>query len=177
MKSLIYTTAAVAVLACSAAPALAQQADRFYGNLGYSNFSNGPADNDAVTGRLGVNITPIIGVEGELSEGVSVDHNVIAGAPTKTHLNDQYAAYAVGRLPVMPHFDLFARVGYGHTDWHTSTPASSGTFGEDSVNYGGGGEYFFDQANGVRAEYTRDDYTCGSCGAADVWSVGYVRRF
>ena len=177
MKSLS-VAAAVAAIALCAAPAFAQSVDsRFYGTLGYSNFSDDPADLSAITGRLGARLSRFMGVEGEVSGGLGSDSNTIAGIATRAHLNDQYAGYAVGFLPVAPHLDLFARVGYGHTDWHVTTPAAAGSFGQDSVNYGAGGQYFFDQANGVRAEYTRDDYTCTHCGAADVWSVAYVRKF
>ncbi len=49
--------------------------------------------------------------------------------------------------------------------------------GVDSVNYGVGGEYFFDGKNGVRVDYTRFDFQKSGAADADTWSVGYVRRF
>ena len=181
MKTLLIAAVSAGAL-LAAAPAFAQSSPfgQVYGTLGYNNFSGQDnTDLSAVTARLGTRLAPYFGVEGEVSTGLGSDHHTIAGVPANIHLDDQYAGYAVGYLPVNPQADVFARIGYGHTDLHVSTaiPGVSGSGGQDSVNYGAGGQYFFDHHNGLRAEYTRQDYTCNGCGAANVWSVAYVRKF
>jgi len=167
MKSLFIAASAAGAL-LAAAPAFAQTVpfNQFYGTLGYNNYGvdNGP-DISAITGRLGYRPMPYLGVEGEVSTGLSSDHRV--------GLNDQYAGYAVGYVPVGPNVDVLARIGYGHSDFHTPT----GGFGADSLNYGVGGQYFFDHHNGLRVDYTRENYECSGCSSADVWSVAYVRKF
>ena len=181
MKNVLIAISAAGALLC-AAPAFAQSSPfgQVYGTLGYNNFS-GANDTDlsAITARLGTRLGTHFGVEGEVSTGLGSDHGTFAGAPASLHLDDQYAGYAVGYLPVAPRTDIFARIGYGHTDLHVSTavPGVGGSGGQDSVNYGAGGQYFFDNHNGLRAEYTRQDYTCSGCGASDVWSLAYVRKF
>jgi len=180
MKSWLITTCAAGAMFC-AAPALAQSTNfspSYYGTLGYSDFSsdNG-ADLPAITGRLGARLNPYLGAEGEISVGVGNDRTSGSNPGLGLHLNDQYAGYAVGYLPLKPNFDLFARVGYGHSDLHTTSAGGSVDEGADSWNFGGGGQYFFDQKNGVRAEYTRQDYQCSHCDGADVWSIAYVRKF
>jgi hypothetical protein len=180
MKSWLITTCAAGAMLC-AAPAMAQSFQlnpSYYGTLGYNNFnSDNGADLSAVTGRLGARLTPYFGAEGEVSVGVGGDHTNFASGSQSVHLNDQYAGYAVGYLPVKPNIDLFARVGFGHTDLHTNAQGFAADGGADSWNFGAGGQYFFDHANGVRAEYTRQDYMCSHCDGADVWSVAYVRKF
>jgi hypothetical protein len=179
MKTWLILPAVAGAMLC-AAPAMAQSSGinpSYYGTLGYNNFdnSNGP-DLSAITGRLGARLSPYFGAEGEVSLGLGNDHVNGVGTPA-VHLNDQYAGYAVGYLPVKPNIDLFARVGFGHSDFHTAYQGVGADAGADSWNFGAGGQYFFDHANGVRAEYTRQDYQCSHCDGADVWSVAYVRKF
>lgn len=48
-------------------------------------------------------------------------------------------------------------------------------FDKGSWNYGVGGQYFFDGKNGVRVDYTRQDFS--GMPTEDTWSVAYTRRF
>ena len=90
------------------------------------------------------------------------------------------AAYVVGYYPVTPNFDLFARLGYGTTalkrTFVLAPNISVNKFSAESVNYGVGGQYFLDGKNGLRVDYTRQDYNKG-IRTDDTWSVGYTRRF
>jgi hypothetical protein len=105
-----------------------------------------------------------------------METSILIGVPTvagvKVKLNHEAAIYATGTVPISDNFDLFARVGYGTTK--ISGGGLSGS--EQSWNYGVGGQYFFDGKNGVRGDYTRQDFN-DSLGNADVWSLSYVRRF
>lgn len=171
--------AATALVALSvSAPALAQSSEfspiTGYGTLGYSYLDGKDQDYGAITGRLGARFGKYVGVEGEVSGGVKGDSLNIDGTKVKTNEQSQVAAYGVGYLPVNPNLDLFARVGYGDTNIKAKAPGVSVNDG-NSWNYGAGAQYTFDGKNGVRGEYTRYDYTQG--GVADVWSLGYVRKF
>ena len=173
----IYAAAALATLAVSA-PAFAQQSSfapiSGYGTLGYSYLDNDGPSYGAVTGRLGALFGRYLGVEGELSGGLQGDTVSVNGVNVKTKANSQVAAYGVGFLPVSPNLDLIARVGYGDTDVKAKAPNIS-VAGGNSWNYGVGAQYLFDEKNGVRGDYTRYDYNDG--GAANVWSVAYIRKF
>ncbi|KRB40012.1 MAG: porin family protein [Pseudomonadota bacterium] len=178
MKSLI-TTAAAAALVAAFVPAMANAQDTSvtgYGSLGYSHHDMEGADVGAIQGRLGARFGQYLGVEGELGFGVKKDDVSIAGVDGKAKLKHQAAIYGVGFLPVAPNADLYARIGYGTTEGKVTVPGASASVDGDSWNYGVGGQYFFEGGNGVRADYTRHDFTDGG-GEANVWSVGYVRKF
>lgn len=177
---LLFAAASLAVIAASA-PAFAQDTNSsntgIYGNLGYSNFGVSDANLDAIQGRLGYRFGNYAGVEGELATGIGSDKSTIApGSDVKTKLRHQEALYGVGFLPVSPKLDVIGRVGYGSTNVRTKLAGVSTKDSLESWNYGAGAQYHVDAKNGVRADYTRENYL-GDNGHADVWSVGYNRRF
>jgi hypothetical protein len=179
MLSTIVTTAA-AVLALPLA-AHAQQSTFFspvtvYGQLGYEDNHVDGANLGAIQGRLGARLGSYIGGEAELSGGVKDDTVNVGGTGVNVHLRNQEAIYGVGFLPITPKFDLFGRVGYGHTSIRADAAGTAVSGGQDSWNYGGGGQYFFDDKNGVRADYTRHEFINGPANE-DVWAIGYVRKF
>jgi outer membrane immunogenic protein len=105
------------------------------------------------------------------------DDDVTVGATT-VNVEHEYdaAVYAVGILPISPNFELFARGGYGTTEIKASAAGVSASDSGESWNYGVGANYFIDGRNGIRADWTRRDFT-NDGGEADVWSLGYVRKF
>jgi hypothetical protein len=181
--------AAVSSLAVAAAPAFAQDAAApttgFYGNLGYSHLDPMGSGVNAITGRVGARFMNYLGVEGEGTFGLGHSNDQVGGLPARTQLGHSIAGYVVGFLPVNPNLDVFARVGYGNSHINRTyggTPAAgslAGTFvhtSVDSVNYGAGAQYFFTPNDGIRGDYTREDYRNG-LGHANVWGVSYVRKF
>jgi len=174
MKFLLITASAVAAL-CVSAPAFAQSIQG-YGTLGYTDDNTGNNNLGAVTGRIGGRFDRYLGVEGEGGVGVGSDGTSVGGLPANAHLNDEYGAYAVGFLPITPHFDLLGRVGWGAVDSRIHQDGLAFNNHDDGLAFGGGAQYFFDHANGIRADYTRQDY--GPLNQdSNVWSLAYVRRF
>jgi outer membrane immunogenic protein len=185
VKSLI-AVAAIAAVSAVSAPAFAQTAATFApvsyeGSVGYTGIDTSGQDLGAIDLRGTAYFGKYVGIEGEGAFGVVDQTGMISGVNTKLHLNDEYAAYGVARWPVLANANLFARVGYGHSDLKATgtlgAVSASATAGYDSVNYGVGGEYFFDGKNGLRVDYTRFDFQTNGLKDADTWSVGYVRRF
>ena len=174
MKSVLFAAAATAAF-IAAAPAFAQSTGA-YGTLGGEDLNSDSTNIGAVTGRLGYRFIPYVGVEGELSAGLGDDHINISGARTGVHVNDQYAGYAVGFLPVTRNADLLARIGYGATDLNFSQPGRSFHDSVTSWNAGVGGQYFLDGKDGLRADYTRETADRSDLDA-NVWSLAYVRKF
>jgi len=149
-----------------------------YGNLGYSDAHSSGVDLGAIQGRLGYRANNWLGVEGELAGGVKSDKVTVApGVDAKVKLKHEEAIYGVGFLPVAPNWDLLARVGYGHTKASASASGVSVSDSGDSWNLGAGAQYHFDGVNGIRADYTRQEFQGHSAGHADVWSLAYSRRF
>ena len=185
MKSLI-VLAAVAAVAAVAAPAFAQSLPAlgpisYNASAGYTGVSTSGADLGAIDLRLGADFGKFVGVEAEGAFGVNDANGSVGAAATRLRLNSEYAAYGVARAPVLPNANLFARIGYGHSEVKATATlggaSASTTAGLDSWNYGVGGEYFFDGKNGVRVDYTRIDFQDRGLKDADTWSVGYVLRF
>jgi hypothetical protein len=182
--------AALAAAAAVAAPASAQNLPSFApvsfnAGVGYTGISLPSTNLGAVTFRAGADFGKYVGLEAEGAFGAGDADNYIGAltAVTKTHLNDEYAGYAVVRYPVLPNANVFARGGYGHSDIkvsafnQTTQTGGSVTAGADSWNYGAGAQYFFDAKNGLRAEYTRYDFVDRGVTSADTWSISYVRKF
>jgi len=154
----------------------------FYGNLGYSNLdADGGSNTDvsAVIGRVGARFGPYLGVEGEASAGIGSDSVTLGPDTARTHLDNQYAGYLVGFLPVTRKFDFLARVGYGAQQFNVRDESADTSFNKhyDSVNYGAGAQYLFTDKDGVRVDYTRYDSQEKFAPDQDVWSVAYVRKF
>jgi opacity protein-like surface antigen len=163
----------------AAAPAFAQDAVPTvgaYGNLGYSHLDPNGVNLNALGGRIGGRFWKYFGLEGEASFGVG-DHSAnIGGINGTTSMSHEIAGYAVGFLPVTPNFDILVRGGYGNTHLHSDFGGNSITRSVDSWNYGAGAQYFFTGHDGIRVDYTRNDYR-DNMGHANVWGVSYVRKF
>jgi opacity protein-like surface antigen len=164
MKSLMIAASA-AVLSIAAVPAVSR-AQEVYGTIGYAGVDANGADLGAIQGRLGYRFNPYVGIEGEAAFGVGDD--TIGGVDIE--LKHELGAYLVGFVPVTPGADLFARVGYTSSQFDTSL----GDIDGDGFAWGVGGQYRFTDKDGVRLDWTRHDYDIGD---ADVWSVGYARKF
>ncbi|HEV2082446.1 MAG TPA: porin family protein [Brevundimonas sp.] len=171
----LYTVAATALFAAPAA--MAQVAQPVYGSVAYSHLDADDGDLGAIYGRVGYQFSPNFAIEGEGSFGVK-DETFDLGGGVEGRVEHKYdaAAYAVGILPVSPNFEVFARGGYGTTRLKASAAGLSSTENAESWNYGVGANYYFDGQNGIRADWTRRDFR-DDAGEADVWSLGYVRKF
>jgi opacity protein-like surface antigen len=181
MKTITLASVATAVVMSAAAgTASAQDAapgtwtSNWYGTLGYAGHSVDGTDLGTVQGRIGTKFNRWIGIEGEFAAGV--DHNAIggAGAHQTAGINDQEAIYGVGYLPLGHDIDLFGRIGYGRTRWDYKGPVGRDD-NDTSWNYGGGAQWFFDPKDGIRADYTRENFDHAP--DANTWGVSFVRKF
>ncbi|MCY1647438.1 porin family protein [Caulobacter sp. SL161] len=177
MKTLIAATLVAGSVLAAPIFANAQTSTDIYGSLNYSQTRTKGADTGAIQGRVGAKLTPYFGVEGEIAGGVDSDKVGASGGQARVKMEHQVAGYAVGYLPVTPKLDLTGRVGYGTTKFSTNNVAATQFDGSrDSWNYGLGAEYKLDGKNGVRADWTKSEYTNSDLSSNTV-SVGYVRHF
>ncbi len=178
LMSAAVLAAPVVAMAVAAAPSLSHAQDTgVYGTLGYAGSRAEGADTGAVQGRLGAKLTPHFGVEGELSGGVKDDDIDTNGVRSNIEQTHSAAVYGVGFLPVSPKIDLIGRVGYGNTQYKQTLAGVESKFDADSVNYGVGAQYKVDDKNGVRVDYTRQQFRDNDAADANVVSVGYARKF
>lgn len=162
----ILASAALAAACLVGTPALAQGVP-MYASVGATMLESGDVSLGAVTGRVGANLTKYVGLEGEAAFGFRDDS--VEGVDIG--LGHDIAAYVTASLPMTDNARIIARAGYGST--------SIDVDGEDDMEvrqwrYGVGAEFFFDDANGIRIDYTRfpRDAMEGSS-----YTVSYVRKF
>lgn len=185
MKNALIAAASLAAIA-TVVPAAAQAQEAAasnvgaYVNLGLSHADAGTPNYEVLGARLGYRFTPYFGVEGEVATGLQGytfrDVGGTAGLDVKTKLEHQVAAYGIGFLPISPNTDLFARVGYGTTKISGKALGTKVSDDGESWNFGVGAQHAFDGLNGIRVDYTRQEFTNSSANA-DVFGVAYVRKF
>lgn len=163
MKTLMIAASA-AVLSLAAIPAGAQA--QAYGTIGYAGVDAEGADVGAIQGRLGYKFTPYLGVEGEAAFGIKGD--TVSGIDVD--MKHEIGVFGVLTAPVSPSVDLFARAGYTGATFDTSL----GDVESDGFAYGLGGQYNVTQQDGIRLDWTRHNHDDVE---ADVWSIGYSRKF
>jgi len=165
MMKLLSAAAAAACLL--ATPALAAGPAEVYGNLGLTHLDtqDGPSF-ELVTARVGAKFVKYVGAEFE--DSMAWEQGKVDGE--KVSLRNDWAAYALGFLPITDNVSVFAKVGYGSTKVKAMGE-------EDSLSgarYGAGIEAMFDDNNGVRIDYTRADNDDIN---GDAYTVAYVRKF
>lgn len=153
MKKL--TLAAAAGAAMFAAPAYADTG--WYGNLGYTHFDTSDFTAGALTGRVGHSFNENFALEGELNFGVVDDEVTVLGTKVDVGVDYAYGVFGVGKLPVAPGTDLFARVGYGSIEGEASVSGLTISDSEDGLAYGVGAQTMLTETVGVRGDYTRLD--------------------
>ena len=176
MRNILLATAALTLIA---APAMAQSisSPQVTGSVGYTVLDGDDVNLGAITGRATARLHPNFAVEGEASIGVKDDDITVAGVTGSVEQDYDAALYAVGVVPVTPNFELFGRVGYGTTSIKADIAGVSAEEDGESVNYGVGGAYALDARNGLRADWTRRDFTDDNGGELDTYGLSYVRRF
>jgi opacity protein-like surface antigen len=184
MKNALIAAASLAAIA-AVVPAAAQAQDTAasnvgaYVNLGLAHADAGTPNYEIVGARLGYRFTPHLGVEGEAATGLQGYTFRDIGSPgldVKTKIEHQFAAYGVGFLPIGPNTELLARIGYGTTKISGKAAGFSAADDGESWNFGVGAQHSFDGVNGIRIDYTRQEFT-NSSAHANVVGASYVRKF
>ncbi|MEP3654117.1 MAG: porin family protein [Litorimonas sp.] len=174
MKFLKIALAATA-LTGFAASAQAQDSG-VYGNIGAEAVE---FDSYNVTARLGYQISENFSVEGQGSFGV-IDDDV---AGFDVGVDNSFAAFVRGSLPLSEQFSVFARGGYHFTQFGVDGTGIDESLDVDGFAFGGGVEYMFDSVNGLRADVTfldsEDNNINGAdfSGTAETYAITYVRKF
>ncbi|HEY3815187.1 MAG TPA: outer membrane beta-barrel protein [Caulobacteraceae bacterium] len=129
-----------------------------YGTMGLGGSggdgSVAPGDTGIFNAQAGVRFGPYLGLEGEVGTGIPGDSR----SGKKLSLTDRYAAYIVGYLPWTKHFDLFAKLGLGHSRYKYEANGAAMSSDLDSVNWGVGAQYLFNDHDGVRTEVLKENY-------------------
>jgi outer membrane immunogenic protein len=172
----IFALAILAATAFASAPSFAQTIAtsspipaNTYVNGGYNALQSGRINTGTVQGRVGYNFTPNFAVEGEAGLGGVTDNE----AGVKLRTRGTLGAFAVATAPVAERFSLIGRAGYVQTWAEAKALGIKSERDDGSFAVGVGGQYMIDDANGIRADYTRYTKDDGRDGVA----VSYVRKF
>ena len=180
----VVLAAAAAASALIAAPAFAQTGPvftdpSFYVNLGVERIDGEEADVNGAVGRFGARLNRFVAVEGELAIGVGHDEVEVFGEEVEVKLDHSFAGYVVGFVPVSPQTDIFGRIGVGMVQLSAEALGEEVSDDVQTWNLGVGAQFFWDDRNGVRGEFTRlevfddEEFEDG----INVWSIAYVRKF
>jgi len=93
-----------------------------------------------VRGRLGVDITENIGIEGMIATGGS-DTQAISGTNVKIDLNSMHGVYGKFMLPLGNSGDIYFRAGYAYVDGSAASSSVSIRASIDDFSWGGGVEF------------------------------------
>lgn len=207
-KSLIVSSSAIAIALGLAAPAIAQtygnEDTGFYAQGGYTYLDIEPdgaesgIDSNAITGRLGYQLTPMFSFEAELSTGIDdgefdynvdedefnlddnsdADFNDTITASGDLGLNYLVGLYGLASVPLTERLDVSARAGYAYVDIDASVITPGGTtLGviENSANGPAiGAGLSFDMTDNwqLRGDYTYYSFEDTDTNAATI-AVGY----
>lgn len=207
-KSLIVSSSAIAIALGLAAPAIAQtygnEDTGFYAQGGYTYLDIEPdgaesgIDSNAITGRLGYQLTPMFSFEAELSTGIDdgefdynvdedefnlddnsdADFNDTITASGDLGLNYLVGLYGRASVPLTERLDVSARAGYAYVDIDASVITPGGTtLGviENSANGPAiGAGLSFDMTDNwqLRGDYTYYSFEDTDTNAATI-AVGY----
>ena len=177
-------TAAACAFALTGFAASAHAADSnvtITGELGVvgAHSSKGPDTNlGGLQLRAGAQFATNFGAEVEGSIGVGNDEVNVGAGPTFVKVGQKYevGAFAVGYLPMGPHADLIARVGYAQTELEAKSAGVTSSQTSNGAAAGVGARLFPESgADGVRVDYTH--YFFNNDAAADAVSLTWQHKF
>jgi outer membrane autotransporter protein len=150
MKLIVAAAASLVLLGT----AQAQVRAPLYGELGYSfldveNFGQ-DANPQALRGIIGYGFHPFLAVEGMAAFGTSGDN---AGLQD-LKLRSAFGLYAKPRYQIN-NFEVFARLGWAHTQVRANLPGRSTTDKDDDFSWGVGANYHFNPRMYVGADWMR----------------------
>ncbi|MDR7096685.1 porin family protein [Hydrogenophaga laconesensis] len=160
------TLSALAVLAaCFAlAPAQAQAVNpNMYAEFGYTQYNAKESDSGytlkfspaAVTGTIGYQFTPNIAVEGLFGLGAGEGKIKLNGVKVgvKGQVTKAVGVYFKPSIAVSDSIDLFARIGWVHTELEMSVPGASITDSDNGASYGLGANFNISKTSYIQASW------------------------
>lgn len=113
------------------------------------------------------------GIEGQVNIGIGDEEISVLNTPVDVSLDYGFGGFVVGRFASSENFNLLGRLGYIHAE--VEADVANITVSEDDGAFAAGiaAEWFLDEANGVRFDYTYADYD----DSVSFYGVSYVRRF
>lgn len=182
------TLSAFAVLTAlfAAVPAHAQTAaPKMYAEFGYTQYNAKDSDSidsikfspGAVTGTLGYQFTPNIAVEGLFGLGAGEGKIKLNGVKTnvKGQVTKAVGLYFKPSLAVSDRVDLFARIGWAHTELEMSVPGASVTESDNSASYGVGANFNISKTSYIQASWM--NYYKNDGFKIDGFNIAYGFRF
>lgn len=167
-RFVLVASAAAAVFAASGAQA---QDFTFSGGYERADFDGIEIDTAVVRGAYFFNEN--FGVEGQLNIGLNDESVDFGGVVADVEMDYGVGAFGVYRFATADNFNILARAGYVHAELDASAGGIEVSEDDGAFAFGLAGEWFLDDRNGVRFDYTYADYDEDT----SFYGVSYVRRF
>lgn len=162
MKTLIAAAAAFGLVAI-AAPAFAETQV----GIGYTNLDARNTDLGSVDASVSYNTASMFGLEAQGGFGVKSDGSGAA----KVKENWNFAGYGTVTAPINDVFSVRGRLGYG---WVDLKSGAGGSNTENGIAGGAGVQLMMSPTNGVRVDYTYQDFDHGH---SNNWGAQFVHKF
>ncbi|MDM7985644.1 MAG: porin family protein [Maricaulis sp.] len=168
---MVRSIVAASLAALSFASVSQAQDFTFSGGYDRADFDGVEFDTIVLRGRYMFNER--FGAEGQLNFGIN-DESVDLGVVTAdVSLDYGVGAFAFANLYTNEGLNLFGRLGYVHAELEADAVGITVSEDDGAFAAGVGAEFFFDDRNGVRFDYTWADYE----DSANFYGLSYVRRF
>ncbi|WP_300527223.1 porin family protein [Maricaulis sp.] len=162
-------TASLAALTLGAA----SQAQDFTLSAGYEAADFDAVEFDTAVFRGSYFFNENFGLEGQLGFGLGDETVDVLGNDVNVELDYTFGAYGVYRYAASDSVNLLARAGYVHAEVEADFAGFEASEDDGAFAAGVAAEWFLDDANGVRFDYTWADYD----DSTQFYGVSYVRRF
>ena len=107
----------------------------------------------ALIGRLGLNMSEYLSLEGRIGFGLSNDTAMVLGVPVDFESDSLFGAYLLGRLPVSDSFSIYGVIGFTSIEVTASVSGFSVSDDGSDTSFGAGMEFGFSDDVSMSLEY------------------------
>ncbi len=164
------TLALTCILAAFAASPVWADDDGWQVSVGGAQSTQNNQTSKMIEGRLRKEISPFFALEGEAAFALSRDKVGDVSVGVKNY----FGAFGVLKSPEIAGFEVFGRAGIAGANISSNVGNVSVSDKQAGLAFGGGAQYYIDDTNGIRFDFTRNVRNGANL---NVYSLTYTRKF